>query len=172
MGDPLRQHGACDAADRLRGSGVGDQLRRHLGPEQQQWPQLRRYAGEQHPPESCKAMCSNTMQQPLCLGWTVLNNDDCYLKRDVDDMQYDPGVKGSGYCHPNCGDEQIHQNNDGHNIDSFNVVHKEFCMMKCQADSRCEGWTVDNDGTCYLKDRVQPMRADDGVQASGFCAHR
>jgi len=125
------------------------------------------------PPESCKAMCSNTMQQPLCLGWTVLNNDDCYLKRDVDEMQYDSGVKGSGYCHPNCGDEQVHQNNDGHNYgEPFKVLHKEFCMMKCQADSRCEGWTVTNDGTCYLKDRVQPMRADDGVQASGYCAHR
>merc|ERR1712207_48702 len=34
---------------------------------------------------------------------------------------------------------------------------------------QCKGWTVTNNGECYLKDSVGPMRPDGGVQASGNC---
>jgi len=122
------------------------------------------------PPESCKAICSNTMQQQLCLGWTVTNNNDCYLKARVREMRSDPGVKGSGYCYPTCEGEQVHQNNWGVNLgEPFHVDNREFCKMKCQADLRCRGWTVTNDYKCYLKESVDPMRPDATVQASGNC---
>merc|ERR1712060_312967 len=39
----------------------------------------------------------------------------------------------------------------------------------CQASGECRGWTVTNNGECYLKSSVGPMRSDGGVQASGNC---
>merc|ERR1712060_546277 len=106
-----------------------------------------------------------------CGGTWNGNNNECYLKTSVGDMRSDSGVQGSGYCYPSCGDEQPHQNNDGHNYDGpIQVQNREFCKAKCQAArGQCKGWTVTNDGECYLKDSVGSMRSDSGVQASGYC---
>jgi len=119
--------------------------------------------------DQCKSMCSGSGGG--CVGWTVTNNNECYLKTSVGDMRSDSGVQGSGYCYPSCGDEQPHQNNDGHNYDGpIQVQNREFCKAKCQAArGQCKGWTVTNDGECYLKDSVGSMRSDSGVQASGYC---
>merc|ERR1712060_341648 len=49
------------------------------------------------------------------------------------------------------------------------VQNAEFCKARCQASGECRGWTVTNNGECYLKSSVGPMRPDGGVQASGNC---
>ncbi|CAK0788887.1 unnamed protein product [Prorocentrum cordatum] len=102
-----------------------------------------------------------------CTGWTVTNNNECYLKTSVGDMQSDAGVQGSGYCYPSCGDQQNQQNNDGHNYEGpIQVQNAEFCKVRCQASGgQCKGWTVTNNGECYLKDSVGPMRPDGGGSA-------
>ena len=126
-------------------------------------------------PDSCKDMCSNAGQGSYdpntCVGWTVTNNNECYLKSSVGNMRYDEGVQKSGYCYPNCEGEQVGFNNHGHNYAGpDHVENREFCKVRCQGDQpRCKGWTVTNDGSCYLKDSVGPMESDSGVQASGFC---
>merc|ERR1712146_460064 len=99
------------------------------------------------------------------------NNNECYLKSSVGNMRYDEGVQKSGYCYPNCEGEQVGFNNHGHNYAGpDHVENREFCKVRCQGDQpRCKGWTVTNDGSCYLKDSVGPMESDSGVQASGFC---
>merc|ERR1712086_1187253 len=63
--------------------------------------------------DQCKSMCSGSGGG--CVGWTVTNNNECYLKTSVGDMRSDSGVQGSGYCYPKCGDEQVSHNNDGNN---------------------------------------------------------
>jgi len=119
--------------------------------------------------ETCKRLCGMSGSNK-CTGWTVTNNNECYLKTGVGDMQSDTGVQGSGYCYPSCGDQQNGQNNDGQNYDGpIQVQNAEFCKVRCQASGECRGWTVTNNGECYLKDSVGPMRADGGVQASGNC---
>jgi hypothetical protein len=118
----------------------------------------------------CKYLCSISASKK-CTGWTVTNDNECYLKTSVGDMQSDTGVQGSGYCYPSCGDQQNQQNNDGHNYEGpIQVQNAEFCKVRCQASGgQCKGWTVTNNGECYLKDSVGPMRPDGGVQASGNC---
>jgi len=120
--------------------------------------------------ETCKWLCGVSGSNK-CTGWTVTNNNECYLKTSVGDMQSDTGVQGSGYCYPSCGDQQNQQNNDGHNYEGpIQVQNAEFCKVRCQASGgQCKGWTVTNNGECYLKDSVGPMRPDGGVQASGNC---
>ncbi|CAK0819858.1 unnamed protein product [Prorocentrum cordatum] len=120
--------------------------------------------------ETCKRLCGMSGSNK-CTGWTVTNNNECYLKTSVGDMQSDAGVQGSGYCYPSCGDQQNQQNNDGHNYEGpIQVQNAEFCKVRCQASGgQCKGWTVTNNGECYLKDSVGPMRPDGGVQASGNC---
>merc|ERR1711920_5011 len=119
--------------------------------------------------ETCKRLCGMSGSNK-CTGWTVTNNNDCYLKNGVGDMQYDTGVQGSGYCYPSCEDQQNKQNNDGQNYDGpIQVQNAEFCKVRCQASGECRGWTVTNNGECYLKSSVGPMRPDGGVQASGNC---
>ena len=119
--------------------------------------------------ETCKRLCGMSGSNK-CTGWTVTNNNECYLKTGVGDMQSDTGVQGSGYCYPSCGDQQNGQNNDGQNYDGpIQVQNAEFCKARCQASGECRGWTVTNDGECYLKSSVGPMRPDGGVQASGNC---
>merc|ERR1712087_807674 len=111
--------------------------------------------------ETCKRLCGMSGSNK-CTGWTVTNNNECYLKTSVGDMQSDTGVQGSGYCYPSCGDQQNQQNNDGHNYEGpIQVQNAEFCKVRCQASGgQCKGWTVTNNGECYLKDSVGPMRAD------------
>merc|ERR1712228_191360 len=46
--------------------------------------------------DQCKSMCSGSGGG--CVGWTVTNNNECYLKTSVGDMRSDSGVQGSGYC--------------------------------------------------------------------------
>merc|ERR1712232_58104 len=102
-----------------------------------------------------------------CVGWTVTNNNECYLKTSVGDMRSDSGVQGSGYCYPSCGDEQANQNNDGHNYAGpFQVQNREFCKAKCQASrGQCKGWTVTNDGECFCPALPsRPQRSGDGQQ--------
>jgi len=120
--------------------------------------------------DNCKRLCGMSGSNK-CTGWTVTNNNECYLKTGVADMQDDPGVQGSGYCYPSCGDQQNKQNNDGRNYEGpIQVQNAEFCKVRCQASGgQCKGWTVTNNGECYLKDSVGPMRPDGGVQASGNC---
>jgi len=120
--------------------------------------------------ETCKWLCGVSGSNK-CTGWTVTNNNECYLKTSVGDMQSDTGVQGSGYCYPSCGDQQNQQNNDGQNYEGpIQVQNAEFCKVRCQASGgQCKGWTVTNNGECYLKDSVGPMRPDGGVQASGNC---
>ncbi|CAK0906595.1 unnamed protein product [Prorocentrum cordatum] len=67
--------------------------------------------------ETCKRLCGMSGSNK-CTGWTVTNNNECYLKTSVGDMQSDAGVQGSGYCYPSCGDQQNQQNNDGHNYEA------------------------------------------------------
>jgi len=118
---------------------------------------------------TCKRLCGMSGSNK-CTGWTVTNNNECYLKTSVGDMQSDTGVQGSGYCYPSCGDQQNGQNNDGQNYDGpIQVQNAEFCKARCQASGECRGWTVTNNGECYLKSSVGPMRPDGGVQASGNC---
>merc|ERR1712050_223508 len=51
-------------------------------------------------------------------------------------------------------------NNDGHNYEGpIQVQNAEFCKVRCQASGgQCKGWTVTNNGECYLKDSVGTMR--------------
>merc|ERR1712083_1034615 len=100
--------------------------------------------------ETCKRLCGMSGSNKYT-GWTVTNNNECYLKTGVEDMQ-------NG------------QNNDGQNYDGpIQVQNAEFCKARCQASGECRGWTVTNNGECYLKSSVGPMRPDGGVQASGNC---
>merc|ERR1711874_911160 len=45
--------------------------------------------------EQCKRLCAMS-GSTKCTGWTVTNNNECYLKTGVEDMQYDTGVQGRG----------------------------------------------------------------------------
>ncbi len=100
-------------------------------------------------------------------------NGCCYLKLSVEDMSPDSDagteVK-SGYCYQKCGDEHSGENNHGQNFGkAYHVDNREFCKKDCEKSPTCRGWTVVNNGDCYLKSHVDDFEPDSGVQASGNC---
>merc|ERR1711933_149793 len=105
-----------------------------------------------------------------CTGWTVTNNNECYLKTSVGTCRAMRACRAAATATPAAGTSRTTRTTMGTTTRAIQVQNAEFCKVRCQASGgQCKGWTVTNNGECYLKDSVGPMRPDGGVQASGNC---
>merc|ERR1712039_1043290 len=104
-----------------------------------------------------------------CSGAALLANQS-QLEQSLTAESYPQGGLSSGPSYY-CGGTWNGNNNWGRNYEGpIQVQNAEFCKVRCQASGgQCKGWTVTNNGECYLKDSVGTMRPDGGVQASGNC---